>query len=645
MEETKYEVIQVPFETVGMSVRIMRMANKEDIESELAIFSKERSLINKGYYEDYILSVYIVNIGQLLYFINSNKNLVSSFDKFREEVLNKLYDVNPLLNPDGLVINPFGIIKVDDGETIVDGYPLIENKLWEVDRPKNEVVFDDKTLDELVGTEEAPISDEEGGQELDDHIVKTMVEVKKIKHTHEKKWWDRLTMYLIIRKFNKNTIDKVLSLGNYNDEPSYRSFIVTSFVKDIEAVFSLIDRFGLLMKFTPQQMLDEMYMLCLATNPSIAYDKIGKKTNTASSSEKKVTQNTDYKALKDISPEKMVGLEDELSESVVGQGEAITTIVKAIKRSKIGIKEPRSPIGSFLLAGRTGVGKTLLAKVLADSLFKKEADGGFIRIDCSEYSSDHEYAKLIGSPAGYVRSDEGGILTNAILKKPFSVVLFDEVEKASEKVHQLMLQVMDEGTLTDNHGETVSFKDTLILMTSNIGAKDVQGIKSTIGFGDVTKVTDKRKNIVIGKAIKGVFKPEFLNRLTGTVFFNNIDRVTCSKIVDLELIKINGYLNSKKIYVHFSKSVKKLILDEGYSETYGAREIRRTVERLVSDSLADYLIVNEIGSDIIFDTKVKNKKIIYTKSQTLVDFVSENTEHKEDNEDKEITCSGCPECK
>jgi ATP-dependent Clp protease ATP-binding subunit ClpA len=129
------------------------------------------------------------------------------------------------------------------------------------------------------------------------------------------------------------------------------------------------------------------------------------------------------------------------------------------------------------------------------------------------------------------------------------------------------------------------------------------------------------------------------------VFFNNIDRVTCSKIVDLELIKINGYLNSKKIYVHFSKSVKKLILDEGYSETYGAREIRRTVERLVSDSLADYLIVNEIESDIIFDTKVKNKKVIYMKSQTLVDFVSENTERKEDNEDKEITCSGCPECK
>lgn len=641
MKEIKYEVIQVPFETIGMSVRIMKMDNKEDIESELTIFSKERSLISKRHYEDYILSIYIVNIGQLLYFINSNKSLVSSFDKFREEVLIKLYDVNPLLNPDGLIINPFGIIKVDDGETIVDGYPLIENKLWETDQSKDEPVFDDTTLDELVGTEEGSPSSEEVKQNLDDHIIKTMAEVKKIKHTHEKKWWDRLTMYLIIRKFNKSVINKVLSLGNYNDEDSYKSFIVTSFVKDIEAVFSLIERFGLLMKFTPQQMLDEMYLLCLSTNPHIAYDKIGKKTNTASSSEKIVTQNTDYKALKDISPEKMIGLKEELSESVVGQNDAITVIVKAIKRSKIGIKEPKSPIGSFLLAGRTGVGKTLLAKVLANDLFKKEADGGFIRIDCSEYSSDHEYAKLIGSPAGYVRSDEGGILTNAILKKPFSVVLFDEVEKASEKVHQLMLQVMDEGILTDNHGETVSFKDTLILMTSNIGAKDVQAIKGTIGFGDVTKITDKKKNIIIDKAIKDMFKPEFLNRLTGTVYFNNIDRQTCTKIVDIELNKINKYLNSKKIYVHFSKSVKKLILDEGYSETYGAREIRRTVERVVADSLADHLIINEIESGITFDTKVKNKKVIYSKSKTIVDFVSENIEHKKE---KDLTCSECSKC-
>jgi ATP-dependent Clp protease ATP-binding subunit ClpC len=641
MREIKYEVIQVPFETIGMSVRIMRMDDKKDIESELAIFSKERSLISKSYYEDYILSVYIVNIGQLLYFINSNKNLVSSFDKFRVEVLSKLYDVNPLLNPDGLVIDPFGIIKIDDGETTVDGYPLIENKLWESEQPKGDAVFDDKTLDELVGTEEGPPGGEKDRQELDDHIIKTMAEVKKVKHSHERKWWDRLTMYLIVRKFDKNVIDKVLSLGNYNDEDSYRSFIVTSFVKDIEAVFALIDRFGLLMKFTPQQMLDEMYLLCLAANPGIAYDKIGKKTNTASSSEKRVTQNTDYKALKDISPEKMLGLENELSESVVGQHDAITTIVKAIKRSKIGIKEPACPIGSFLLTGRTGVGKTLLAKVLADSLFKKEADGGFIRIDCSEYSSDHEYAKLIGAPAGYVRSDEGGILTNAILKKPFSVVLFDEVEKASEKVHQLLLQVMDEGILTDNHGEVVSFKDTLILMTSNIGAKDVQAIKGTIGFGDVTKVTDKRKNIVIGKAVKSTFKPEFLNRLTETVYFNNIDRSTCSKIVDLELNKINKYLNNKKIYVHFSKSVKKLILDEGYSDIYGAREIKRTVEKIVSDSLADYLIINEIESDIIFDTKVKNKKIIYTKSKTIVEFVLESAECKDGAGSKKITCSGC----
>lgn len=647
MNEVKYEVIQIPFETIGMSVRIMKMDNKEDVEAEIAVFSKERGIISKSYYEDYVLSVFVINIGQLLYFINSNKDLVSSFDEFRSEVLSKLYDINPMLNPDGMVITPFGTIKIDDGESVIDGYPLIENKSWDTVRGKGGPAFDDKTLDEIVGSEsnDNDSSGGDGKQELDDHIIKTMKAVRKIKHSYEKKWWDRLTMYIIVRKFKKDVINKVISLGNYNDEESYKSFIVTSFVKDIEAVFSLIDRFGLLMKFTPQQMLDEMYLLCLGVNPNIAYDKINKKTNTASSNDKRVIQATDYKALKDISSEKMLGLEEELSESVIGQSEAITTIVKAIKRSKIGIKEPGNPIGSFLLAGRTGVGKTLLAKVLANDLFKKEADGGFIRIDCSEYSSDHEYAKLIGAPAGYVRSEEGGILTNAILKKPFSVVLFDEVEKASEKVHQLMLQVMDEGILTDNYGETVSFKDTLVLMTSNIGAKDVQAIKGTIGFGDVTKVTDKKKNIVISKAIKGVFKPEFLNRLTETVYFNNIDRPNCSKIVGLELNKINKYLNSKKIYIHFSKSVRKLVLDEGYSEAYGAREIKRTVERIVADPLADYLIDNDLENNVILDTKVKNKKIIYTKSKTIVEFVSEANDNKESDKEKELTCNECNGCK
>jgi ATP-dependent Clp protease ATP-binding subunit ClpA len=640
MDDKKYEVIQLPFDKIGMSVRILKMDNKEDIESELSIFSKERGLIPKRRYEDYILSVYVINIGQLLYFINSNKDLISNFDIFREGLLIKLYKINPLLNPDGLIVNPFGLIKVDDTGTI-GGYPFVENPSWNTDNnPAENALFDDKTADELVGSEDTPTEDRESEktnkQKLDDHILKTTEAVKKIKHVYVKKWWDRLIMYVIIRKFETDNIKKIVLMGNYEDEPSYKSFIITSLIKDVESVFGLIDRFGLLTKFTPQQMVDELYELCIEVNPGADYKKLNKKINTASSSSKRVVQKTEYKALKDISSEKLLNLEGELNKLVVGQDAAINEVVRALKRSKIGIKDPACPIGSFLLAGKTGVGKTLLTKVLADELFKKEAEGGFIRIDCSEYSSDHEYSKLIGSPAGYVRSDEGGILTNAVLENPFSVVLFDEVEKASEKVHQLMLQIMDEGRLTDNHGEVVSFKDTLILMTSNIGATEVQGIGKTIGFGEVSKITNKRKNIVIEKAIKDMFKPEFLNRLTGTVYFNNVDKKSCFKIIELELDKLNNYLKNKHIFVNFSQAVKKLILEKGYSETYGAREIKRTVESVVSDSLADYIIENCIEKDTVINTKVKNKKVIYKHCNTITNFVSEKAVTKK--------CDNCKEC-
>lgn len=617
MDNTEYKVIQLPFESIGLSVRILKMDTIEDIESELSMFSKDKGLISKVAYEDYILSIFIINIGQLLYFVNSNKNLIGNFEEVRQDLLVKLYEINPYLNPEGIIVNPFGILKVKSEDIVISGYPLIKNKSWN-DIPVSD--FDGKDLEDIVGqaidaedinniVEDDDEYDEDASV-LNEDILKVIEKVQKVEHTFNKVWWDRLTMYLIVYSFKKEDIEKIISFGNYDNEDSYKSFIVTSVVKDIESIFKLIDNFGLLMKFTPQQMVDEMYTLCIKTNPELAYEMLDKKTNTAEKKCPKLKQSTDYKALKDVSAEKIAQLESELTDVVVGQKEAISVLVKAIKRARIGIKEPTSPIGSFLLAGQTGVGKTLLAKTLADKLFKP-VDGSVIQINCSEYSASHEYSKLIGAPAGYVRSDEGGILTDAIIKNPFSVVLFDEIEKASSKVHQLLLQIMEDGVLDDNHGVSVSFKDCIILMTSNVGVKNIQSIKGTIGFGEVKEVTNKKKNIAISTAIKKAFKPEFLNRLTGTVFFNNIDKKNCSKIAKLELEKINGYLKNKNILVNFSTSVKNLILAEGYSEEYGARNIRRTVEKLLSDSLADYIIDNDIKEGTVLDTKVKSKKIKY----------------------------------
>jgi ATP-dependent Clp protease ATP-binding subunit ClpC len=290
---------------------------------------------------------------------------------------------------------------------------------------------------------------------------------------------------------------------------------------------------------------------------------------------------------------KLLNLENELREEVIGQDKATEVIAKALRRSRADLKDPKRPIGSFMFLGPTGVGKTLLAKILAKHMFG-DSDS-IIQIDMSEYMEKFAVSRLIGSPPGYVGYDEGGQLTEAVRRKPYSVVLFDEIEKGHPDVVQLLLQVLEEGRLTDSLGRKVDFRNTILIMTSNVGA-DILQRDTSMGFGiEVThdseyeKIRDK-----ILDETKRVFKPEFLNRLNDIVIFRSLKLEDMNSIVDLELRNLSERLKSQDLLFDVNDAAKAFIIEKGYDEKFGARPLKRAVERYFEDALAEAILEGSI---------------------------------------------------
>ena len=292
-------------------------------------------------------------------------------------------------------------------------------------------------------------------------------------------------------------------------------------------------------------------------------------------------------------------LEDDLRKRVVGQDEAISAVARAIRRSRAGLKDPRRPIGSFLFLGPTGVGKTELAKALAAELFGGEDN--LIRMDMSEYMEPHTVARLFGSPPGYVGYDEGGQLTEQVRRRPYSVILLDEVEKAHPEVFNALLQIMDDGRLTDGQGRTVDFKNTVVIMTSNAGSAELKRAVR-IGFsqrkGDDER--DEQHEVMRSKAMEGLkrmFRPEFINRIDQIVVFHSLGKAELYTIVDLLLAQVRSRLSEQKIDLVVSDEARDFLLREGFDEEYGARPLRRAIQTYVDDTLADALLAGEIAPD------------------------------------------------
>ena len=289
---------------------------------------------------------------------------------------------------------------------------------------------------------------------------------------------------------------------------------------------------------------------------------------------------------------RLLAMKDRLRGEVIGQDEAVDTVVRAIRRNRAGLKDPHRPVGTFLFFGPTGVGKTRLAKCLAEFLF--DSEDNMVRVDMSEYSEKFTSSRLVGAPPGYVGHEEGGQLSEKVRRKPYCVVLLDEIEKAHPDIFNLLLQVLDEGRLTDSVGRTVSFRNTIVIMTSNVGSRELEEYGSGVGFASPGKDVEKDRRSVLEKAVKKLFPPEFINRVDEKVYFNPLTREDLKKIIDLELKDLKARVQEAGYKLVVTPQAKEFVADAGYDPAYGARPLKRAVTRLIEDPVSEYIITDRM---------------------------------------------------
>ncbi|VAX17981.1 ATP-dependent Clp protease ATP-binding subunit ClpA [hydrothermal vent metagenome] len=317
--------------------------------------------------------------------------------------------------------------------------------------------------------------------------------------------------------------------------------------------------------------------------------------------------------------QKLQVMADELRKKIIGQDESIDAVCTAIRRSRMGLKEITRPMGAFLFLGPTGVGKTELAHVLAENLFGDRSS--LIRLDMSEYMEKFAASKLVGAPPGYVGYEEGGQLTERVRRRPYAVVLLDEIEKAHADIYHMLLQIMDEGKLTDSYGRAVSFKNVILIMTSNLSARIIEK-GSTIGFQPIDdEYSHKRMKDGIKTELKRTFNPEFLNRIDEIVTFRKLDKKVIEKIFNIQLDELGLRLKEEGLSLEIDKDARQFIIDEGYDPQYGARHLKRTLQRLIENPISEEMLFGRFkrGSHVV--GAFENGKLVFTEKDTVVEGV------------------------
>jgi ATP-dependent Clp protease ATP-binding subunit ClpB len=285
--------------------------------------------------------------------------------------------------------------------------------------------------------------------------------------------------------------------------------------------------------------------------------------------------------------QKLVAMEDNLRRRVIGQDEALEAVANAVRRARAGLQDPNRPVGSFIFLGPTGVGKTETARALAEFLFDDER--AMVRLDMSEYMEKHAVARMIGAPPGYVGYEEGGQLTEAVRRRPYSVVLFDEIEKAHPDVFNVLLQILDDGRLTDSKGRVVDFKNTVLIMTSNLGSREIRAATEN-------PLADREIRTDVLQVLRDHFKPEFLNRIDDIVVFKQLGREQIAQIIDVQLEKLRRTLEERGIAIELDETAKELLVEQGYDPVYGARPLKRSIQTLIQNPMAVSLLKGEISS-------------------------------------------------
>jgi ATP-dependent Clp protease ATP-binding subunit ClpC len=325
------------------------------------------------------------------------------------------------------------------------------------------------------------------------------------------------------------------------------------------------------------------------------------------------------KRMVEAETQKLRRMGDDMKAMVVGQQDAIAKVTKAIQRNRVGLKDPKKPIGTFIFLGPTGVGKTELARSLARYMF--DSEDALIRIDMSEYMEKFTVSRLVGAPPGYVGYEEGGQLTEKVRRKPYSVVLLDEIEKAHPDIYNILLQVLDDGQLTDGLGRKIDFKNTLIIMTSNIGVRQLKEFGDGVGFATANRVqnADENNKAVIEKALKRTFSPEFLNRIDDVVVFNSLSKENIFEIIDILMANVMKRLNTLGFNLELTTAAKDFIAEKGYDVQFGARPLHRAIQKYLEDELAEEILSMNVkqGDTLIADLDKENEKIVFTLKEKI----------------------------
>jgi len=409
------------------------------------------------------------------------------------------------------------------------------------------------------------------------------------------KYCEILDEFVKIRVFTEEDISELLKVKNVPNRNAYQQLVVNACVVNyLDEVVTLFKRQNRVYKTAALEEL--LYQICVEVNPQLEIHQVALPMQ----DEPQAGGHLHLLAMPGLKNQResrrnLARLESDLRRSIIGQDEAVDAVMKAFRKAAAGLKDPRRPIGVFLLVGQTGTGKTELAKMTARHLFGDSTR--LVRIDCSEYALPHEYAKLIGAPPGYVGHNEGGQLTEQMREKKAGVVLFDEIEKAHRKVHNLLLQIMDEGFLTDSKGQVVPFGRSVILLTSNLGVDEINTIRNRMGFDWKTRVKLRQDDVkeATRDAMKDAFRPEFINRLDAVLVFNALSERDCVKIARNQLAHVASLLHEREIELDFAPGVARRVARIGFNPDFGARELRRIIQSDVEEPLSEKILRGEFG--------------------------------------------------
>jgi ATP-dependent Clp protease ATP-binding subunit ClpC len=398
-----------------------------------------------------------------------------------------------------------------------------------------------------------------------------------------RKYFEPLDVFVTIRIFTTAEAGRLFENARLPNRRAFVDLIINACVaRDPGNVLGRLD--------PASDAAEKLYALCVEANPSLDIRKVSIPVSDGPAPELHLLSHAGAPPRRNL--DALRTLEHDLATRVVGQPQAVSSVARALRKSLAGLRDPERPIAAFFFVGQTGVGKTELAKAITRSMTGDPA--GMVRVDCSEYALPHEYAKLIGAPPGYIGHDQGGLLAE-LGRRGQSVVLFDEVEKSDSKVHDLLLQAMDEGFMTDSKGRRIPFGQTVMVFTSNVGAPEIEALRNRMGFGSGRRELSREELFdETATSLRARFRPEFLNRLSEVVLFNPIGLGECVRIVEIFLDEVRRHAATVPIELEFSEGVPPLLAEKGFRPEFGARELRRTVEREVEAPLADMLVEGDL---------------------------------------------------